>query len=825
MVGIVIVSHSKELAAGVLALAEQMAQGQVAMAAAGGIDDPEHPIGTDPMKVLGAIESVYSPDGVVVLMDLGSALLSAETAVEFLEPDQQENVFLCAAPLVEGAVAAVVQAAAGGTSAQVMAEARGALTAKLTQLGQLEPTDFQEPDHKREPAATGHQATIHLTIPNPHGLHARPAAKLVGTANRFSAEIIISKGNNTANAKSINQVATLGVRQGDRIKLTATGEDADAALSAIQALAADNFGESDLEEAAIVPKSAVIPEKSAAGLVGIPASPGIAIGPVFLYQPQIPEISPQQAQDINHEWARLETAVQQAQAELQSVIKQMTAQVGAAKAEIFEAHRLILQDPDLHAAAKKLIFEQDLFAAYAWQQVIEQTAARYRAMDDAYMQARAADVLDAGGRVIRQLVDFELPTLAVKSPVILVAPDLTPSDTAELDPDKILGIITELGGATAHSAILARALGIPAVVGLGPVVEELESEEIIALDGDKGLVYTNLDPDKTAALETQRREWLTVRQQAQAKGQEAAVTLDGHRVEIVANIGGLHDAALALDYGAEGVGLFRTEFLFLGRESAPTKTEQLAAYKQIAETMGQRPLVIRTIDIGGDKPLPYLKQEEEANPFLGLRGIRFCLANPEILKTQLRAILQASPGHNIKIMFPMVGTIGEIRAAKEILSEVQQELKTAAISYDETIEVGMMIEVPSAVAIADQLAKEVDFFSIGTNDLTQYVMAADRGNARVADLVNPFNPAVLRMIHQTVEAAHAAGIWVGLCGELGGNPKAAALLVGLGLDELSMNGPSIPAVKAAIRGINKEKATEMAQEVLQMETINLVGQN
>jgi phosphocarrier protein FPr len=285
-------------------------------------------------------------------------------------------------------------------------------------------------------------------------------------------------------------------------------------------------------------------------------------------------------------------------------------------------------------------------------------------------------------------------------------------------------------------------------------------------------------------------------------------------VEIVANIGGLHDAQVALDYGAEGVGLFRTEFLFLGRSSAPTEEEQFEVYKQEAAVMGERPLIVRTLDIGGDKPLPYLAQAAEANPFLGLRGIRFCLANPEIFKAQLRAILKASPGHNKKLMFPMIGSVAEIQAAKKILEEVRVELDAVGTAYDGRMEVGMMIEVPSAVAVADLLAREVDFFSIGTNDLTQYVMAADRGNAAVAGLVNAMNTAVLRMIRQTVIAGHEAGIWVGLCGELGGNPEAAALLVGLGLDELSMNAPSIPAVTARIRGLEKGEAEMVVGEML-----------
>jgi phosphocarrier protein FPr len=372
----------------------------------------------------------------------------------------------------------------------------------------------------------------------------------------------------------------------------------------------------------------------------------------------MPQIVKETVDDSRAEWARLETALRQAQRGLADVVDQMTKQVGAAEAGIFEAHRLILQDPDLLAAAREMIFKKQVNASYAWEQVIEETAEQYRVLDDPYMQARAAYVLDAGGRVLRELVDFEMPELNVAESVILVAADLTPSDTAELAPDRILGIVTEQGGATAHSAILARALGIPAVVGVGTAVNGLAAGQMIGLDGEKGLVYTELDEAQTAALEAQRQAQNQSLRQAQRQAQGPAVTKDGHRLEIVANIGGLHDAQVALDYGAEGVGLFRTEFLFLGRQSAPTEAEQYAVYKQVAVVMGERPLIIRTLDIGGDKPLPYLQQEPEANPFLGLRGIRFCLANPDIFKGQLRAILKASPGHHFKLMFPMIGSFG-----------------------------------------------------------------------------------------------------------------------------------------------------------------------
>jgi phosphocarrier protein FPr len=383
----------------------------------------------------------------------------------------------------------------------------------------------------------------------------------------------------------------------------------------------------------------------------------------------------------------------------------------------------------------------------------------------------------------------------------------------------VLAICTEVGGATAHSAILARALGIPAVVGLGPALWQLVDGQLVGVDGEQGRVWPQPEPDRLAALQRKRQVWLETQAEVKVAGQGEAITRDGRRIEIAANVGGPHDVPVAREYGAEGVGLFRTEFLFMDRDRAPTEEEQLEAYRQAAVGMDGQPLIIRTLDIGGDKPLAYVEMGEEANPFLGWRGIRFCLDWPEVFRPQLRAILRASVAENgrplnLKIMFPMVSALSELRAAKEVLADVEQELRESGIPFDEGMEVGIMIEVPSAVTIADQLAQEVDFFSIGTNDLTQYVMAADRGNARVAGLANALQPAVLRAVRQTVEAGHEAGIWVGMCGELAGNALATPVLIGLGLDELSMSAPSIPAVKEQVRQLTIPQAQQMAAEVL-----------
>ncbi len=813
MVSIVIVSHSATLAAGVRELALQMVQGQVQIAIAGGLDDDEHPIGTDPFKVFEAIESVYSDSGVVVLMDLGSAVLSAETALDFLEPQKQAQVYLCAAPLVEGAMAAAVQASVGAPVEMVLQEAQAALTAKRQQLGEEAPT----PPSTASRLVADEAQTITLVIPNKLGLHARPAARFVATANRFTAAMEIQRGDQVANAKSINQVATLGARQGDTVQVRASGPDASGALAAIQELAASNFGDTDEPEAVAADVTTpILSEADETAWRGIPASPGVAIGPVAQYRPRLPEVQTRQIEDSAAEIRRLETAVQAARQEINALYTQAIVQVGANEAAIFEAHLLFLADPDLLQAAEEHIGAQRINAEAAWQQAFYAAADRFRAMEDAYMQARAEDVLDVGRRVLGQLMGTERPSLTFATPSILITADLTPSDTAQLDPKWVLGICTEVGGATSHSAILARALGIPAIVGLGTRLEGLRDGQTVALDGGNGRLWIDPNDDELTKLAEERIAWLTEQRRVKQEAQKRAITKDKKLIEVAANIGGVRDAAISLEYGAEGVGLFRTEFLFMNRTEAPTEAEQYAAYTLAAEALGDKPIIIRTLDVGGDKPLPYIDQGREENPFLGWRGIRFCLDQPQVFKPQLRAILRASQQHKVRLMFPMVGALSELLAAKALLAEVMAELKAEKIGFDAKMPVGIMVEVPSAVAIADQLAREADFFSIGTNDLTQYVMAADRGNMRVAGLAQALQPAVLRMIKQTVDAGHAANIWVGMCGELAGNALATPLLVGLGLDELSMSAPAIPAVKAAIRQTTLFDAQKLAAQALEL---------
>lgn len=817
MIGLVIVSHSPKIAEGVVELANQMSQGQVPLAAAGGIDDPTHPIGTDAFRIQEAIEQVYSDDGVLVLMDLGSAIISTQTALEFLSPDQAARVRLCSAPLIEGAVAAAVEAMSNSNLAEIAAAALGSLTGKQAEINDVALTELS-------PAPVIDQTTaqaLRLIVPNANGLHARPAAQFVATLKRFQADVTVAnqtKHKGPVNAKSINLVPTIMARQGDEILLTAQGPDAEQALAAIQALAQDNFG--DIDEATPAPPSplAALALPAEPQIKGIAASPGITLGPVARYEAVKIDANRRSVANPEAEWQRLEEALAQARRDLEALAAQARRQAGQSEAAIFEVHQAFLEDAELIEPVKSRIFEEQINAEAAWQTINNEIAEKYRALEDERLQARAADILDVGQRVLKILTGVEAAGFTLAGPAIIVAGDLSPSDAAQFDPAVVLGLVTEFGTPTSHTAILARALGIPAVVGAGAELNRLQPGTVVGMDGSRGAIWVDPSPEIRQVLETQRQQWQAARAAAQADSLAPAITRDGKPVEVVANIGSVDDLEAALQNGAEGVGLFRTEFLFLDRTLAPTEAEQAEAYRAVASKLGRRPLVIRTLDIGGDKPLPYMNLPKEENPFLGWRGLRIGLDEPEILKTQLRAILRASPGHNIKIMFPMVATVDEVRRAKQILAETQAELQQSGVPYDSGIELGVMIEIPAAVAMADQLAAEVDFFSIGTNDLSQYTMAADRTNTKVAALADTFQPALLRLIQQAVQAAHAAGIWVGLCGEFAGQPQAAPILLGFGLDEFSMSPPAIPEVKQRLRGLTVAEAEAIAAKAVQFKT-------
>jgi len=561
-------------------------------------------------------------------------------------------------------------------------------------------------------------------------------------------------------------------------------------------------------------------------LRGIAASRGIAIGPAFHFRRADLRFERHTVHDPVAEWTRLQAALETAREQLADVYAKAEAESGAEQAAIFQAHAMMLDDPELLDTVRTAIEEQCLNAEAALSDAAEMYAQMLEALGDEYFSARAADVRDVAARVLRILLGVaESPTAGLTVPSVILARDLTPSDTVLLDKTLVLGFCTAEGGATSHTAILARGLGLPAIVGAGGCrldILKIPDGSTLVLDGSDGTLLVEPDEETVATYQERQAAATAVLAQARERAHEPAVTRDGHRVEVVANVGNVEGAEAALEAGAEGVGLLRTEFLYLERAHLPDEEEQYQAYRAIVDVFGDWPVILRTLDIGGDKDLPYLDLPQEMNPFLGVRAIRLCLARPELFKPQLRAALRAGTGRNLKLMFPMVATVAEVRAARAMLEECRAELLAEGQAVAEGMEVGIMVEIPAAALMADRLADEVDFFSIGTNDLSQYTLAADRTNAQVAPLATGFQPAVLRLVRDVIAAAHARGKWVGLCGELAGEPLAVPILLGLGLDEFSMNPPAIPLAKQIIRALTLDEAREVAQAALELDSPDAV---
>ena len=823
MVGLVIVSHSAGLAEGVAELAREMGGEDVAIEAAGGLDDGA--VGTDAARVMAAVEAVRSPDGVLILMDLGSALMSAEMAVEMLDPDGGP-IALSAAPLVEGAVAAAARARGGASLDEVAGEARGALAMKTAQLGEEDAAGA--PADGGAPAADGDGTELRLRVANRLGLHARPAGRFVQAVGAFADTRVevrnATRGTGPADARSLTALAVLGVRQGDELLVTARGAQADAALAALQALADENFGDPPEEadaggadtaaagEAAPPADSGATAGGDAPGpgtrLTGAAASAGIAIGPAQRIAAVEPEVAEAPEGAPAEERARLEAARAAVRDDLAAARDALAGRGSAAEAEIFTAHALVLDDTAIVDPALRAI-DGGASAGRAWRDAAAVAAAALRDLDDPYLRERAVDVEDVGRRVLARLAGAPA-TAALAAPGIVLADELTPGEAAALDPGRAYAIVTARGGATGHAAIVARALGIPAVVGAGAAVLAIAEGTTLVVDGAAGTIDVDPDADALAAVAARRDAEAAERAAALARAAEPGALADGHRVEVFANVGSPAEAEIAAAQGAEGVGLLRTEFLFLDRATPPDEDEQVEVLRQVAAALDGRPVVVRTLDAGADKPLPFVRQDPEDNPFLGVRGLRLSLARPELFRTQLRAIARVAEQHPLKVMFPMVATAGELRAARALLDEVRAELGATA-----PLEVGVMVEVPALALQAAAIAPHVDFFSVGTNDLAQYTMAAERGNAALAGLLGEEARApVLALIAAVVAAADAHGRWVGVCGELAGEPEAAVQLAGLGVTELSMAASRIPAVKSALRAVDLEAARDAARRAL-----------
>jgi len=660
--------------------------------------------------------------------------------------------------------------------------------------------------------------SVRVVLANPHGLHARPAKALAQLAKGFEGDIRVRLVDSTQPAvsvKSLSKLLSLGARRGQVLELIAEPSIADDALPVLRAAIVEGLGE-EVEPLAAAPEPLMatpevklVAPPAGSRIQGVAASPGIVCGPAHV-QVERKIDYPLRGESLQHERLQLCRALAVVGGELQELVQRSDKAIG----EIFVTHQEMLADPALTDDVEQRL-RQGESAAAAWMAVIEAAARQQESLNDALLAERAADLRDVGRRVLAQLCGIEEHP-APEQPYVLVMAEVGPSDVARLDPARVAGIVTAHGGATAHSAIVARALGIPAVVGVGEAVLLLDAGTLLLLDGQRGRLSVAPAEDELQRALAERAQREQRLQAAWAHRLAPAVTRDGHAVEVFANIGQSTGIDKVVDQGAEGVGLLRTELIFMAHPQAPDVATQEAEYRRVLDGLGGRPLVVRTLDVGGDKPLPYWPIAAEENPFLGVRGVRLTLQRPQIMEDQLRALLQAAGERPLRIMFPMVGQVQEWRQARAMVERLREQIPVS------DLQLGIMVEVPSAALLAPRLAREVDFFSIGTNDLTQYTLAIDRGHPSLSAQADGLHPAVLQLIDMTVRAAHAEGKWVGVCGELAADPQAVALLLGLDVDELSVSARSIAEVKALVRETDHQQARALARQALQQDSAEAV---
>ena len=829
--GIVLVSHSAPLARAVVTLAREVAGPDVALVAAGGTVAGDEVLGTDAARVAAAIDDAASPDGVLVLMDLGSAVLSAELALELLDPAARSGVLLCEAPLVEGAVAAAVAAGLGRPLAEVAAEARRGTAAKATHLGAGGP-DPSPPGRLGAAREDDHEARLMVRLP--HGLHVRPAARLVAAVGRFDATVTVANattGSAPADARSLTALSVLGAREGHELVVRASGPEGAGALAAVLALAADGFGEATPAPAPVPPPAPLRrgpsagpegAEKEPAGpadgrLVGLAVSPGVVAGPARRLRraPVAVTVPAGRSRTPGEEWAAFERALAVTRTEIEAARSSVAAAAGEDAAAIFDAHLLLLDDAALLAPVRRAVFEEGAGAAEAWQGAVVDATEAFVRLDDPYQRARGADVQDVGARVLARLLGAPV-RLAPAEPGVVVAAALSPQELAVLDPEVAVGLATAAGGPLDHAAILARSLGVPAVFGLGSSLLAIPDGTPVVLDGDAGVLHLDPDPALLAGVAKRRAATGARARAAREAAAAPAVSRDGRQVWVSANVSSSTELDAVVADGADGVGLLRTEFLFVGRTEPPGEDEQFELYAAMAARLEGRPLVVRTLDAGGDKDLPWATDGAPSpNPALGLRGLRLGLAKPEILNTQLRALARAaavSPG--LAVLLPMVTTVDELRQAWILMIQAVAALR----GRRRRAELGVMIEVPAAALRAARLAPYATFFSIGTNDLTQYTLAADRSSPQLASLADGLDPAVLYLVQMVVAAATGAGRPVTVCGALAADPEALPLLVGLGVDRLSVPPAAVPLVKQAVRDLSVRDASVLAERALGLES-------
>jgi len=669
----------------------------------------------------------------------------------------------------------------------------------------------------RTSGAAGAICSDDVALPNLSGLHARPAAVFASAAKKYQSDIRLLSGSLSANAKSVVSLMKLATKFGDKLRVQAAGPDAAEAVPALTRLLAAGSGEKAADAPASAPAAASPAIKSVETrraafadlneLIGVSASPGLAVGKIAQFRQEVIDVK-EAGESPQRERAQLQSAEHEARQQIEALKARLT---DPSKSQILNAHLELLDDPDLNDMAIGSISEGKS-AGFAWRDAFQKQAAMLEQLDDPLLRERAGDIRDVGRRVLALVAGVKQAQIEVPTDSILIAEELSPSDTASLDRSKVLGFCTTTGGATSHVAILARSLGIPAICGIDEDALQLANGTLVVLDGSHGSLRRNPDAGELEQAHERIARQTVKREEEKLAASKLAVTADGHRVEVVANIRNAQEARDAVAAGAEGVGLLRSEFLFDDRDTAPSEDEQAAEYCAVAEALGRElPLVVRTLDVGGDKPLSYMPLPKEDNPFLGLRGVRVSLDRPDMFRTQLRAILRAAPLCKLHVMFPMVAAIEEVRAARKILLE-------EAGDRADSVKIGVMIEVPSAALIAEPLAREVDFFSIGTNDLTQYTLAMDRGHPKLAKQADALHPAVLRLIGMTVEGAHQHGKWVGICGGIASDAMAVPVLVGLGVDELSVSVPAIGSIKAQLARLTMDKTRQLAADVLRLGT-------
>lgn len=852
MIGLVIVSHSRRLAEGLVELVRQVAPPQAKIALAAGVGEAHQEIGTDALEIADAIRSVDSAEGVLVLMDLGSAVLSAELALEFLSAEERQRVRLCPAPLVEGTLAAAAQLGLGADLEQVCAEALTALTPKQLHLGCFPPLGIGVGDKGGQPQLSistqevpsgsipAEEHSLIVRLENPHGLHARPATQLLQTAAQFDAQIWVANlDRNTAAVPvaSLNALLALGATEGHRLQLTARGRQATEALAALQSLIsgwarqpAPVESPPALETPSSFPHETGMKEvpcptsREGKTICGIPIAAGYAVAPLHILQAAVTEPTYREGTAPEEEWARLQAALEKVTAELQTRSERFKDQLGADKAAIFQAQAFFLRDPLLLERARQLIVEENRSAWQGWKQACDEAAQSFQQAEDAYLRQRALDLLDIARLVLANLGEIRIESVHLSEPAILFAAELTPNQVAELDPQMVRGVILAGGGATSHSAILLRGLGIPAVGGVDLTQWGLRDGDWVGIDGQRGWVWLQPSAEERAELTEKARRWKEEREYLLQGAQQLARTRDGKRVEMLANVGSLAEGKVAMASGAEGIGVLRTEFLYQNRPTPPTEQEQVETYCQLAKWLKPHVVVVRTLDVGGDKLPAYLSLPPEANPYLGLRGVRVSLRYPEIFLTQVRAILRAAAEYPLHLLLPMIATLEELEKAKTLMHQAHEQLAAAGVPHGYPIHVGIMVETPASVYLAEHFAREVEFFSIGTNDLTQYTLAAERGNPNLVAYNDALHPAILRQIQQVVLAAHKQGKRVTVCGEVASQPEALPILVGLDVDELSLNPNAIPQQKAILAKIESSAAQMLAEEALKCRNAGEVRQ-